>query len=515
MSTTEPTTPAPAPVRERDPFEARFALQASGLLRQFNEAGVVDAADVHVARELARLGGESDETVLLAVALAVRGPRLGHVHVDLSRIRDTAAVDAEEPIDLAALDWPEPQEWIARVGASPLLTPGDEPSAEVRPLRLVGSWLYLDRYWAEEVGVARSLRAMAAVPPDAVDRELLRDGLARLFGAEAHGRQSQAAATAVTHRWSVVAGGPGTGKTTTVARIVALICEQAAAAGGAVPLVALAAPTGKAAARLQESVHAEAAKLDVAPEIRERLLALNASTIHRLLGWRPGSSSRFRHDRNQRLAHDVVIVDETSMVSLSLMTKLVEAVRPDARLILVGDPAQLTSVEAGAVLGDVVGPAVAGLRMRAPARVALAAATGEPVAAEEPPPDVAVGDGIVVLDRVHRYGGDIARLAAAVRAGDADDTVALLDATPDAAVLWLPCDAASAAPGELAPLRELAVATGAAVRAAAAVGDAATALDALRRFRLLCAHRRGPHGARTWMAQVETWLAGAVPDFAS
>ena len=167
------------------------------------------------------------------------------------------------------------------------------------------------------------------------------------------------------------------------------------------------------------------------------------------------------------------------------------------------------------MLGDIVGPAVTGLRMRAPARAALAAAAGEPVAAEEPPPGVAVGDGIVVLDRVHRYGGDIAASPPPMRAGDADDAVALLDATPDDAVLWLPYDAASAAPGDLAPLRELAVATGAAIRAAAARGDAATALDALRRFRLLCAHRRGPHGARTWMAQVETWLAGAVPDFAS
>src|SRR6185437_4574788 len=188
MSTAEPAPAAdPTPtVRERDPFEARFALHASGLLRQFNDAGVVDAADVHVARELGRLGGEGYEAVLLAVALAVRGPRLGHVHVDLARIRDTAAVDAEEPIDLAALDWPEPRAWIARVSASPLVTAGEEPASvgEVRPLRLVGSWLYLDRYWAEEVGVARSLRAMAAGPPDAVNDALLRDGLSRLFGAE-------------------------------------------------------------------------------------------------------------------------------------------------------------------------------------------------------------------------------------------------------------------------------------------------------------------------------------------
>jgi exodeoxyribonuclease V alpha subunit len=480
----------PVAARERDPFEARFALHASGLLRQFNEAGVVDAADVHVARGLGRLGGERDETVLLAVALAVRGPRLGHVHVDLAQIRDTAAVDAEDPIDLAALDWPEPRAWIARVGASPLVTAGDRAAAaeEVRPLRLVGSWLYLDRYWAEEVGVARSLRAMAAGPPGAVDPALLQDGLARLFGAEASGRQSQAAAAAVTHRWAVVAGGPGTGKTTTVARIVALICEQAAAAGAPVPLVALAAPTGKAAARLQESVHAEAATLDVAPEVRDQLLALRASTIHRLLGWRPGSSSRFRHDRNQRLAHDVVIVDETSMVSLSLMARLIEALRSGARLILVGDPGQLASIEAGAVLGDIVG--VGG------------DADGSRIGSH-PPPE------IVVLDRVHRFGGGIARLATAIRAGDGDAVMELLRAGAED-VTWLDLDVAEQ--DALPAVSEPALAAARRTFEAARAGRARDALDALGSFRILCAHRRGPYGVATWTARMEGWLAAELAD---
>ncbi len=150
-------------------------------------------------------------------------------------------------------------------------------------------------------------------------------------------------------RFGVVAGGPGTGKTITVARIVALLSEQASSAGTAEPLVALAAPTGKAAARLEEAVHEQAAELAVSDAVRAQLLASNASTLHRLLGWRPDSNSRFRHNRGNRLPHDVVIVDETSMVSLSLMARLVEAVRADARLILVGDPGQLTSIEAGAV----------------------------------------------------------------------------------------------------------------------------------------------------------------------
>ena len=280
-------------------------------------------------------------------------------------------------------------------------------SGPARPLRLVGTTLYLDRYWREERQVAADLRTFSDAAPATADLDVLDQGLARLFPGESDAGQRLAAATAVKRRFVVVAGGPGTGKTTTVARIVALLAEQAAAAGESPPLVALAAPTGKAAARLEEAVRDEAAGLDVADEIRAQLTGLHASTMHRLLGWRPGSHSRFRHHRANRLPHDVVIVDETSMVSLTLMARLAEAVRPDARLILVGDPGQLTSIEAGAVLGDIVGPAT--------------------------------GEGIVVLDRVHRFGGGIARLADAIRAGDADEVIAILEAQPDD-VTWIPID---------------------------------------------------------------------------
>ena len=220
---------------------------------------------------------------------------------------------------------------------------GEEPG-DPRPLRLVGRSLYLDRYWREERQVAADLLALAGR-----GRRRRRRRTSGSRGCSSPARQRDAAETALRRRFAVIAGGPGTGKTTTVARILALLLEQGD------PLIALAAPTGKAAARLIEAVHEEAAKLDVDERVRARLLGLEASTLHRLLGWRPGSRSRFRHDRGNRLPHDVVIVDETSMVSLSLMARLVEAVRADARLILVGDPGQLASIEAGAVLGDIVG----------------------------------------------------------------------------------------------------------------------------------------------------------------
>ena len=446
-------------------FDARRAARADGLLAEFNAAGVLALADVHVARRLAALAGEQDERVALAAALAVRGPRLGHVYVDLATIATTAAVDVDEPVDLTALPWPDPDGWAEQVAASPLT--GDD-----RPLRLEGTALYLDRYWREERQVAADLLALRARPPADVDEGRLAAGLARLFAGGDDARQRLAAETAVRRRFAVVAGGPGTGKTTTVARILALLLEQ-----GGDPLVGLAAPTGKAAARLSEAVREAAGELDVSADVRDRLRAMDAVTLHRLLGTLPGSRSRFRHHRGNRLPHDVVIVDETSMVPLSRMARLVEAVRSDARLILVGDPGQLASIEAGAVLGDIVGPG-----------------GGD-------------DDGIVVLDHVHRYGGGIAGVAEAIRRGDGDATIDALGA-----VTWIPVDAA-ADPDAAGAVRAGAVACARGVLEAARAGDGRRAIDALGSFRLLCAHRRGPYGVSAWTARIEGWLADALDGF--
>ena len=415
-----------------DPFEVRRAVSATGLLRTFNEIGLLSPADVHVAARLAELASEDSDTVRLAVALAVRGPRLGHVFVDVATVRDTATVESDDPVDLSALPWPEVDEWLRALAGSELVAVGEE-AAEPRPLRLLGTRLYLDRYWREERSVADDLNELIA-----------------------------------TGRLSVIAGGPGTGKTTRVARMVAELIEQAGELdphrSPRPPLVALAAPTGKAAARLEEAVN-------------EETVGPRASTLHRLLGWRPGSHSRFAHDRANRLPHDVVIVDETSMVSLSLMARLVEAVRPEARLILVGDPGQLTSIEAGVVLGDIVGSGAAGIE---------------------------------VLERVHRYGSGVAKLADAIRRGDGDGTLAALGAAPGE-VTWIPVDVLETEAG-MELVRDRAVAAGLEVAAAARHGAADEALAALGRFRLLCAHRRGPYGVSDWTSRIQGWLAPHIED---
>ncbi len=483
-------------------------------------AGVLSAADVHVATLLGALAGTTDGDVLLAAALAVRAPRVGHVFVDLASVAATASVESDEQLDLAALPWPEAGPWVRRVADCAALVACGEPAesvgdAALRPLRLIGTRLYLDRYWREERQVAGDLLALDAAALRQVDLPLLADGLARMFTADGDqpqpdGDQLQrvAAACAVLRSLAVIAGGPGTGKTTTVARIIALLHEQAHSRGQPPPLVALAAPTGKAAARLQESVHTEAAALTVAPEVREALLALRASTIHRLLGWRPGSHSRFRHDRANRLPHDVVIVDETSMVSLTLMARLLEAVRGDARLVLVGDPEQLTAIEAGAVLRDVVGPAAVGPRMSPATRVAVTRALGTEPATMPAQGSVAFGDGIVVLRRVHRYGPAIARVAGAIRRGDADALLETLRCDAEEVVWIVPDGAAS-----LEPVRSAAVEAGRAVIEAARAGDGAAALGALGSFRALCAHRHGPHGVERWTDEIERWLTEAIPGF--
>ncbi len=199
------------------------------------------------------------------------------------------------------------------------------------------------------------------------------------------------------------------------------------------------------------------------------------------------------------------------MVSLSLMARLVEAVRPDSRLILIGDPEQLSSVEAGAVLGDLVGPATQGLRMREAARKTLAKATSQEPIAKAPDPDTPIGDGIVVLRRVHRFGGSIAELAEAIRRGDANATMALLKGDR-ADVRWLPTDIVANSE-HLEEVRRAAVNAARQVVDAARAGRTTEALAALGSFRLLCAHRRGPEGATTWMERVEGWLESEIEGF--
>ena len=487
-----------------DPHDVRFAQAATGLLRTFNQAGVVSAADVHVARRLGRLGDEPDERVQLAVALAVRAVRLGSVCVVLAQARATVSSDDESRVGVTDLPWPDPDGWVAACAASPLVAVGsatDAPGGPGRPLRLVHDLLYLDRYWREEEQVRLELDSRASRAVGDVDEERLHAALAALFTSPEPDRQRLAAAMTALRSVSVLAGGPGTGKTTTVARLIALLREL----HGPGVRVALAAPTGKAAARLQEAIDLAGVKegLGVAD--------VQASTLHRLLGRRPDSQSRFRHNRDNRLSYDVVVVDETSMVSLSMMARLLEAVRPEARLVLVGDPDQLASVEAGAVLGDLVErPAPASAQVPA----GLVNVVGDDLEAGETVTD-ALRNGIVRLRHPYRFSGAIEELATAVRTGQPEQVEAVLR-RGDPSVELVETDAGAWRPGPaLDSLRADVVSAAAALVDTARAGDVDTALRMLGRHRLLCAHRRGPYGVARWTDEIEGWLATDLAGYRS
>lgn len=497
--------------------DLRTVTGAPAVLVPFAAAGVLGPSDVHAAAALCRAVGEDRDEVLLAAALAVRAPRAGHVCLDLPGARAAVLVDAEDPDDaaaVAALAWPaDPAVWRAAVATSALVR-GDDA-----PLHLAGDLLYLDRYRRYESLVVDRLRARAGALMPGVDVAALRAALDRRVptggdrapaggtavhdpavhdpagGVPAGGDraaapdgQRRAVATAVLRRFAVVTGGPGTGKTHTVAQLVAVL-QDLAGADGRPPRIALAAPTGKAAARLAEAVGAT-------------VPGATASTLHRLLRTRPGSRTRFRHGPAEPLPHDVVVVDEASMVSLALMAALLAAVRDDARLVLVGDHEQLRSVEAGAVLRDVVGPP--GAPRSAGWLAALAVATGGSREPGPPGPASGLADAVVVLDRQRRFGAGsgIAAVAAAVRDGDADGTVTALRGHP-ADVTW------ATGPDEL---RGALVAAAGAVVAHAAAGDASAALAATAALRVLCAHRHGPDGVRSWNLRVERWLEEAGAD---
>jgi len=431
-----------------DTSDWRRSATATGVLRTFNEAGVIDSSDVVVAQRLTALAKDTDERVALAVAFVVRAVRAGSVCVALA--------DVEQHTAIADLPWPPAGEWLAAVAASPLTV---DPTV----LHLDDGLLYLDRYWIEECRVAEDVLALA----DARRSGSVPD-INRLFP-DSFAEQRGAAQLALSRALTVLTGGPGTGKTTTVARLLALLAEQAELDGKPRLRIALAAPTGKAAARLLEAVQLEVDAL--APADRERLPALAATTLHRLLGSRPDTSSRFRHNRENRLPHDVIVVDETSMVSLTMMARLLEAVRPDSRLLLVGDPDQLASVEAGAVLADLV--------------EGLTAVVDSPVA---------------TLVTPHRFGESIGALADAIRDGDADAAVRVLAAGGEH-IEWVDVHQ----PAEV--LRKVLVPHALRLREAAVLGDADAALKTLEQHRMLCAHRRGPYGVAYWNRQVERWLS--------
>jgi exodeoxyribonuclease V alpha subunit len=479
-------------------YGADRVLTAEGLLRDFNAAGILNAADVHVAQRLGRLAGETDEAVLLAGALTVRSTRHGSVVLDLVTAEETTSRDDDEddhPREPdAALTWPD--RWLERVSASPLISTPEKRG----PLRLQGTRLWLTRYWDQEAVVARELLTRSADVPRDLDLPTLAAGLQRLFARDDEDQQLASAVCALS-RVSVLAGGPGTGKTTTVSRLLALLREQ-----HPTWRIALAAPTGKASARLGEAVRSSTATLP--PEDQARIGELQAMTLHKVLGGRPGA--RFKHDARNRLPYEVVVVDEASMVSLTLMARLLEALRPSTRLILVGDPDQLASVEAGAVLGDLVDRSTLGARTPAFA-ARLREVLPDATVPEEELPALRNGISALTVNRRFTATSEIHALATAIRDGEGETALTLLRRGSSSLELLEVADDAQPTPDQLATLRRDVEECGRALHAAATAGNQAKAMAALELHRVLCAHRRGPRGVQHWSALTAGWIAAAFP----
>jgi exodeoxyribonuclease V alpha subunit len=392
----------------------------------------------------------------------------------------------------------------------------------VRPLVWDGGRLYLQRYWHYEVAIAEDLARRSAPVPVGPETEPWADGVDRVLdslfgpvGPGPSGLQRLAVRRALAPGVSIIAGGPGTGKTYTVARLLAA-AHLVAGGRGRTLSVALAAPTGKAAARMGEAVQAAVAEVDLteSPAVSAAVAATAPTTIHSLLGWQ--DRTHFRHDRDHPLPEDMVIIDETSMVSLPLMAKLLDAVRPEASVVLVGDPFQLASIEAGTVMSDVVGPAGrpeesdGGDAAPAPGIVVATPTLWDSVAESEPTAAGILADRVTVLLTVRRFEADstIAVLADAVRTGDRDRALAILGSGADD-LRWVRPDDQE----EVASVTAELVVAGEELVVAASAGAGPEALAAAGRVKVLAATRRGPNGMADWTERIERGVAGLVPGF--
>jgi len=454
----------------------------------------LSALDRHFADFVLKESGGASAILKPAVSLLSNAVGNGHICLNLADI-----AGKEIRIDGEDVKVPE----LKKLHHSLLETPAVGSPGEFRPLVLDGNGrLYLYRYWKYERDLARIILNKATMSCDKINKVLLGKGLDRLFpGAAEKGPdwQKVAALAVLRKKFSIISGGPGTGKTSTVIKILALLLEQEKVE----PVrIALAAPTGKSAMRLKESISLMKETLDCADSIKDHI-PHEVSTIHRLLGPIAGSV-RFRYSDKNPLLYDAVIVDEASMVALPLMAKLAAALKQNARLILIGDRDQLASVEAGAVLGDMCGGGRQ--EMFSPefgdlfANLACARIPTAPPGELLPP----LTDSLVILKKNYRFSADsgIGAAGNAVNAGKGEEAIAMLkdNAFPDIAWHDVP-----------RPDGLMKAIMGAVVEGYGTYLAARTATEALRlfdTFRFLCALHKGLYGVTGINILIEEILAG-------
>ena len=442
--------------------------------------GLLENADIVTASMLARRANCTDEAVLRALALAVWAHRNGHACLNL----DTLSDDLGRAIARSGQEWdlpkiPTAKQFDKALRASPLVRVLDAPGtsaealADTRPLVLIENRFSSQRQFADEVLVAESVRALLERSDDVTSPAALALIDRELEVSADDARQNELAKSVLARSFNVLTGGPGTGKTYTLTRCLLAFLVAAEEQGLGVS-VAVAAPTGKAATRAKELLDEFADVLEKSADrpsdsVLAQLRSIKPTTIHGLLGNKRGLKTRFAHDRARPLNHDLVIIDETSMVPLQLMARLFEALGPRSRLLLVGDDAQLESVESGSVLRDLVSSA-----------------------------DLLDGS-VFELQKVRRIAGDnpIATVAPMIRKGEAADAlVALRTSAPQLTFLETVAGArpaGSVVDALLSTYREVRDLA----RSIEPI-DHALALEKMMSSRLLCGARRGPLGIDQW-----------------
>ncbi|HOX68162.1 MAG TPA: exodeoxyribonuclease V subunit alpha [Burkholderiaceae bacterium] len=510
-------------------------------LDDWRDSGWLRRLDVAFARFIHELDADAPASLLLAAALAAHLEGRGHSALPLAELAASSDALLCWPLEGGAAlrqAWAEhmahseagapPAAWQSRSVLE--IDPEDDTGAS--PLVLCRGLLYLRRYWRYESRVAVQINARAGQGTEpgetaatAIDRAKARHLLDDLFAAAGPevDWQKIACALALRSHFTIITGGPGTGKTYTAARLLVLLQGLHA---GAQPLrLAMAAPTGKAAARLRQSIqkalHGLRESIGESVGIGEWADQLvPARTLHALLGTLPGTR-RFRHDATNPLDVDLLIVDEASMVHLEMMAQLLEALPAGARLVLLGDKDQLASVEAGAVLGDLCQGTAAD--DDAHGYGTETAAWIRDVAGQAlPPPTRSQGAGLtqqtVVLRKSRRFDGPIGQLALAINAGNAASAVEMLEARADGpiamrlvasagAVLPVAIDGRDGAPGGYRAYLEH-VSQGPA--SGEAFDDWAKAvLSTFDSFRVLTAVREGPWGVAGLNSAIERALSEA------
>lgn len=445
--------------------------------------GIISSFDANFARFIARVCKHDDPYVQLAAALLSNVTGNGNVCLDLATVAGKP-ITAESSVP-SMLTYPDLFEWPKRLRKHPAVgQPG-----EFRPLILdEKNRLYLYRYWAYEKQLVDTLLHRINKEVGYVDNNTLKDSLERLFP-NTDDRDSvwqQVSAVVAAHKkFCVISGGPGTGKTFTVAKVLAVLLEQEKNFN---LRILLAAPTGKAAARLGESIKAVKATLNCRTQIIDAIPS-EASTIHRMLITLPGSPY-FLHNADNPLKADVIVVDEASMIDLALMSKLVSAVPSDARLIIIGDKDQLASVEAGSVLGDICNRDHTNRFSKLFLQQFEGLTGKKPDAVEaRPKSKSSLNDCITILKKNYRFdtGSAIGKLSRAINMGNVGQTLSILK-NGSTQLEW----EKSLLPSRLSRALEKKIISG--YSDYLKTEDPVIALKLFNRFRMLCVVKRGPLG---------------------